>query len=94
MKAAPTPHPKSKSLAVSTRVFSILVFALLGFSSLQSSAEDSPPNVIFILTDDQGSADLGCYGACESLGYLPHSNRIVRASGTVTARWRFTDTTD
>jgi N-acetylgalactosamine-6-sulfatase len=43
---------------------SILCFAfLLGLAAFDSgSAADSKPNVVFILADDSGFADFGCYG--------------------------------
>ncbi|MEN3942826.1 sulfatase-like hydrolase/transferase [Prosthecobacter sp. SYSU 5D2] len=36
---------------------------LLFFLSFSNTALSAPPNVIFIMADDQGSEDLGCYGA-------------------------------
>jgi arylsulfatase A-like enzyme len=38
------------------------VFLLAEFGSLQLAAADRKPNIIFILADDLGYGDLGCYG--------------------------------
>lgn len=65
-----------------------LAVALLGHVLLATLAaaqdtERRPPNVVFILTDDQGYADVGCYGA---EGFeTPHLDRLA-AEGV-----RFTD---
>ncbi len=50
------------SLAMSLR--SILLLALAGFVSASHAAAqgDRPPNVIYILADDLGWGELGCYG--------------------------------
>ena len=59
-----------------------LVLAL-GAAAAARSEEQRPPNVVFILTDDQGYADVGCYGA---EGFeTPHLDRLA-AEGV-----RFTD---
>ena len=41
------------------------VFLLLVLSTFSARAESTKPNFIFILIDDQGYYDLGCYGATE-----------------------------
>lgn len=41
----------------------LLMFGCWAFSS--ESAFASPPNVVFILTDDQGAVDAGCYGSTD-----------------------------
>ena len=42
----------------------------------QTSDEATPPNIIFILVDDQGYYDLGCYGATEVK--TPRIDRLAR----------------
>lgn len=63
-------------------VLALLLLAL-GTAAAARSEEQRPPNVVFILTDDQGYADVGCYGA---EGFeTPHLDRLA-AEGV-----RFTD---
>ena len=39
-------------------------------------AEDRPPNIVIIFTDDQGYGDVGCFGA---QGFqTPHLDRLAR----------------
>ena len=52
-------------------VMSVLFLALL----LQTTAAADRPNVLFILADDQGSADLGCYGAKDL--ETPHTDALA-----------------
>ena len=37
------------------------------------------PNIIFIVADDLGSSDLGCYGA--NNGVSPHLDRLAEEGG-------------
>ena len=41
----------------------ILFAALAASAAVQPSAAEPKPNVIFIMADDEGSVDLGCYGS-------------------------------
>ena len=48
-----------------------------GCLCLQAQAQPQPPNVLFILTDDQGTLDLGCYGAADL--HTPHLDALAAA---------------
>lgn len=53
----------------------ILVLALLSLSRLSANAQDSPPNVLLLVSDDQGYRDLGCFGSDQAL--TPHLDRLA-----------------
>ncbi len=52
----------------------LLILAILFICSLPSLAADRP-NVLFILADDQGSIDLGCYGSTDLK--TPHTDALA-----------------
>ena len=60
-----------------------LLIALAAMALRPNAAEQKPPNILFILVDDQGYYDLGCYGATEVK--TPRIDRLA-AEGV-----RFTD---
>lgn len=56
---------------------SLLFMACMGVSALSAwAAEKAPMNVIFILCDDMGYGDLGCYG--QKYIQTPHLDRMAR----------------
>src|SRR5262249_18307475 len=72
-----------RRLSIRIVVFTLLAF---GFSALPHPSPAAPPerpNVIFILIDDLGQRDLGCYGS--NFYRTPHVDRLAK-SGV-----RFTD---
>lgn len=52
-----------------------LLFALVCCPLLSPSLQADPPNLIFILADDLGYGDLGCYGASDIR--TPHLDRLA-----------------
>lgn len=54
----------------------ILLGALVMLVPHLAFAKARPPNVVFILADDLGWSDLGCYGA--DLHETPHIDRLAR----------------
>lgn len=56
------------------RLFQLWLFALATIFPA-AAADSRPPNVVLIYTDDQGSVDLGCYGADDLL--TPHTDRLA-----------------
>lgn len=63
--------------------FSFILFAWLSAASVAPAAESHPPNIVFVLVDDLGYADLGCQGAKDIR--TPHIDRLAREG------LRFTD---
>ncbi len=55
------------------RVYSI---ALAVFVTSSVVSADRPPNIVFVLADDLGWSELGCYGS--SFNETPHLDRLAR----------------
>ena len=56
------------------RLLGLCVVALL--ASLKAEAASRPPNIIFVLADDLGWAELGCYG--NRFNETPHLDRLAK----------------
>ncbi len=69
---------RSKHLSVPVGVLITVCLAMMGgnTSCAESQASTTRPNVIIILTDDQGYADVGCFGAKGI--ETPHLDRMAR----------------
>ena len=52
-----------------------ILTTLLGVGASLALAADDRPNIVFILADDLGYGDLGCYG-CPDIG-TPHLDRLA-----------------
>lgn len=59
-------------------IMAALLLSLCTACSEPISAEEQRPNIILILIDDMGWADLGCYGA--DLHETPHIDRFAKSS--------------
>ena len=72
-------------LSARTLVFGSLTAAVVGLLSgvVTADAASPRPNVVFIMADDMGYGDLGCYGA--TVVKTPHCDRLAREGR------RFTD---
>ena len=57
-------------------ILSIVWFPAFFVISLSSPAAGRPPNIIFILADDLGWAELGCYG--NRFNETPHLDELAR----------------
>ena len=56
----------------------VLLAVVFASSTLRAAAPAPRPNLLFILVDDLGWSDLGCYGA--DLHETPHIDRLADQS--------------
>lgn len=59
-----------------------LLFCFGGILPLCSNAAEAPPNIVLIVSDDQGYKDLGCFGSQEVI--TPHLDRLAKEGTRLT----------
>jgi arylsulfatase A len=69
------PDELSPSREVLMRLSITLLAVLLGFAAAPALAAEQKPNVVFILIDDMGWTDLGCYGS--TVYETPHTDKLA-----------------
>ncbi|MBW1612370.1 MAG: sulfatase-like hydrolase/transferase [Deltaproteobacteria bacterium] len=57
-------------------VFKCLLFSCILFSCKENNKPDPSPNVIVILTDDQGTLDINCFGSTDL--YTPNMDKLAQ----------------
>ncbi|MCB1124675.1 MAG: sulfatase-like hydrolase/transferase, partial [Verrucomicrobiae bacterium] len=55
--------------------FALLLLVLAGIFQMPAHAEERYPNLVFILVDDLGYGDLGCYG--NTFHHTPHIDQLA-----------------
>jgi uncharacterized sulfatase len=70
-------------IAAAVAVLAVLAIPLAMAPRESRAADDSPPNIVFIMADDLGYGDLGCYG--QKRIETPHIDKLAREG------MRFTD---
>ena len=60
-----------------TLAFLLIALLLAPLSSLNAAAPSSRPNILFILTDDEGLSDVGCYGSDRFKGKTPNVDALA-----------------
>src|SRR3954451_4164817 len=61
------------------QLFSSAIVAAAMFAALPAMAQEAKPNIVFILADNVGYGDLGCYGGGELRGAsTPHLDAMAR----------------
>jgi arylsulfatase A-like enzyme len=57
-----TPEMNTKRFFLSGHIFAVVLLIFVQCSSPKELVTNRPPNIIYILADDMGYGDLGCYG--------------------------------
>jgi arylsulfatase A-like enzyme len=83
LKVARSTSALTSSSSESLKRILLIISLFFSVLSLTDAVEAERPNILFILSDDVGYGDLGCYGA--TLAKTPHLDRLAREG------CRFTD---
>lgn len=89
-----TPHPSHKSTRIMlprriVQLFLVATAVAVGQGSHVAAQSDSPPNVVFIVADDLGYRELGCFG--QKRIRTPHLDRLAEQGMRLTQHYSGND---